>query len=211
VKLKADEKGQAFVEATILFPIMIMIFAALVLLSIYLPTRGALQRATQHAATAIATVESDTWIFFDENTMSHYWENNKDNLQNVYAALFSAMGDIQSIAESIVIEIEGRNLSSKGGDLTVQSQVIDHIVYKEIIVRATREFSIPLDLSFVSFPRTIPVTVTSTAVVQNVEEFVRNVDMAIDFSNFIFEKFGISDLTSNIGSSGAKIRSLLGW
>ena len=209
--MKTDEKGQAFVEATILFPIMIMIFAALVLLSLYLPARGALQRATQHAATAIATVESDTWIFFDEGKMEHYWEDNKDNLPNVYVALFSGMGDIQSIAESIVVEIEGRNLSSKAGDLTVQGHVIDRIIYKEIIVRATREFPIHIDLSFVSFPRTIPVTVTSTAVVHNGEEFVRNVDMAIDFGEFLFEQFGITDVSDSIGTSGARLRNILGW
>jgi len=209
--VKKDEKGQAFVEATILFPIMIMIFAALVLLSIYLPTRGALQRATQHAAVAIATVESDTWIFFDESAMSHYWENSKYNLPNVYVALFSGMGDIQALGESIVIDVEGRNLSSMAGELTVKSYVIDRIVYKEIIISATREFPIPIDLSFVSFPRAIPVTATSTAVVVSGGEFMRNVDMAIDFSDFIFEKFGLTNLSENIGTSGAKIRSLLGW
>lgn len=42
-----DDRGDAVVEATILFPIIIMIFAGLVLLSMYLPTRANLQRATQ--------------------------------------------------------------------------------------------------------------------------------------------------------------------
>ena len=68
----SDTSGDAVVEATVLFPIMIMIFAALVLLSIYLPARAVLQRATQFAATALANEASDTWLFFDESSMSYY-------------------------------------------------------------------------------------------------------------------------------------------
>lgn len=45
-----DVRGDAVVEATILFPIIIMVFAGLVLLAMYLPTRAALQQATQYAA-----------------------------------------------------------------------------------------------------------------------------------------------------------------
>lgn len=205
-----NEKGQAFVEAAILFPIMIMIFAALVLLSIYLPTRSALQRATQHAAAAIAAAESDTWLFFDESTMSFFWETNKANLENVYVALFSGM-DIQGIGENIVTETERGNLSMKAGTLTVNSDVFDRVLYKEVIITAEREFAIPIDLSFISFPQTISITATSIAVIQNGGEFVRNVDMAIDFVKYVTEKFGLTDLTDNISSAVERVRSLLRW
>ncbi|MCL2365923.1 MAG: pilus assembly protein [Oscillospiraceae bacterium] len=205
-----NEKGQAFVEAAIIFPIMIMIFAALVLLSIYLPTRGALQRATQNAATTIAVVESDTWLFFDASTMSFFRETNKSNLENVYVALFTTM-DVQDIGERIVTEIEGRNLSSKAGTLTVNSNVIDRVIYKEVVVEAKREFPIPIDLSFIQFPRTISIIVTSTAVVKNGAEFVRTVDMAVDFVQYITDRFGLTDLSGNISSAGTRVRSLLGW
>ena len=53
--LLRDTRGYAVVEATILFPIMMMIFAGLMLLAVYLPNRAVLQRATQYAATAMAT------------------------------------------------------------------------------------------------------------------------------------------------------------
>ena len=206
-----DERGQAFVEAAILFPIMIMIFAALVLLSIYLPTRGALQRATQYAATVISNEVSDTWLFFDEGSMSFYWESNKDNLQNVYAALFSGIGDIEARAKQIVIDIESRNLSSKAGQLSVESGVVDQLFYKEIVVKARREFTILIDLSFIGFTASIPITVASTAAINNGDEFMRNTDIAVDFSKFISEKFGISDLTANISSAGERVLSILGW
>ena len=39
-----NEEGYAVAEATILFPIILMTFAGLVLLSMYLPARAVLQR-----------------------------------------------------------------------------------------------------------------------------------------------------------------------
>ena len=205
-----DENGDAVVEAVIVFPIMIMIFAALVLLAIYLPSRASLQRATQYAATAIATERSDTWLFFDERTMSYYWETDKSRLPNVYVALFSGAGDVQEKGEDIVVDMEGRGISSKAGTLTVESYIVNRLVYKEVVVTAVREFTIPVDLSFVQFPSTISVEVTSTAVVQNGDEFVRNMDLAADFAKYLIEKFHLTNITEAISSFGGRVSSFLG-
>ena len=208
-----DENGDVVVEATILFPIMIMIFAALVLLSIFLPTRGALQRATQYAATAFATTSSDTWLYFDKSSMTFDWITNKADLENVYAALFSNR-DVLLFSEDVVTELEGKSLSSKTGQFSVDAYLANHIIYKEVIVTATREFTLPIDLnflSFIGFPQTIPVTVTSTAVIQNGDEFIRNVDIAVDFIEYLNEKFELSDISGSISTFGDKVKTLLGW
>ena len=206
-----DANGDAVVEATILFPVMILIFAALVLLAIYLPTRAALQRATQYAATAISTEQSDTWLFFDENSMSYYWETEKSRLDNVYAALFSGMGDAAAKGENIVVDIEGRGISSKAGDLTVDCHIVNRLVYKEVVVTASREFKMPLKMSVIGFPEALSITVTSTAVVQNGEEFIRNMDLAVDFIAYIGKKFGLTNISDTISSSWAKVESFMGW
>jgi len=206
-----DASGDAVVEATILFPIIIMIFAVLVLLAMYLPTRAALQRATQYAATVIATTSSDTWLSFDEKAMSYYWETDKARLKNVYVELFSGIDGVQSKSEAIVAEIEGQGISSKAGELSVVGDINNLLVYKEAFVTASREFKTPVNLSFVGFPETITVTVTSTAVVQNGDEFVRNIDLAVDFLEFVFEKFEITNISEAIGSFGGKVSSFLGW
>ena len=206
--IRTNTDGDAVVEATILFPVMIMIFAALVMLAVYLPTRAALQRATQYAATAIATEKSDTWLFFNENSMSYYWETDKYRLVNVYAALFSG-GDIGDKAEDIVNGVEGQGLSSKAGKLSVNGFINNMVVYSEVVITATREFEIPLNLSIIFFPRTLSVTVTSTAVVQNGDEFVRNIDLAADFTKYIDEKFGISKKLDSIGEYWQKSRQFL--
>lgn len=207
----SDKSGDAVVEATILFPVMTMIFAALVMLSIYLPSQAVLQRATQYAATAIATEISDTWLFFDETSMSYYRHNSKDSLKNVYTSLFTTDYDIEAKGEVIVAEMESRSISSKLGELTVDSQINNMFVYKEITITASREYPIPVDLSFIGFPKKLVVTAGSKAVVQNSDEFIRNVDMAIDFAGFISEKFGLNNVGNTISSFGDKVKSILGW
>ena len=210
-RLIKDCGGDAVVEAVIIFPVMIMIFSALVLLAIYLPTRGALQRATQFAATAISTGISDTWLYIEDGKAAYRWETNKENLSNVYVSLFSGTGDIQARSEELVNVIEGSSLSSKAGILKVDSIIINRVIYKEVVVTATREFEAPVDLSFIRFPKTIHVTATSTAVVQNGDEFVRTLDMAADFVEFATEKFGLSYIAGSISSLGSRISELFGW
>ena len=206
-----DAGGDAVVEATILFPIMTMIFAGLVLLSIFLPAQSVLQRATQYTATAIATEISDTWLFYDQSNMSYYWETNKNRLTNVYADLFTSRSGVQSKGEVITRNIESRSISSKAGQLSVVCYEDNKIIYREIVVTASREFPMPVDLSLIGFPKTITITATSTVAVQNANEFVWNIDLASDFAVYIIEKYELHDITGAIGSFGSKVASLLGW
>lgn len=183
----------AVVEATILFPIIMMIFAGLVLLAMYLPTRAVLQRATQYAATALATEQSDTWLQFDAGDMEYSWINSKSRLPNVYTALIGSFfkGDTAEKAQTIVKKAENTGLVHRAGELTVECEIHNYVIYKEIVVTATRTLPMPVDLSFVKFPTEIPITVTSTAVVQNGDDFIRNIDIAADFLTYLDEKYDL--------------------
>jgi len=205
-----DTKADAVVEATILFPVMTMVFAALVLLAVYLPAQSVLQRATQYAATAIATEISDTWLFYDESTMSYYREKDKNKLKNVYADMFSSAADIRVKGEDITINIESSGVSSKAGRLTVECTDDSNILYREIIITASREYPVPVDLSFIGFPDTITVTAASTVVALNAEEFVRTIDIASDFTGFIIDRYDLHDVEDSIGSFGRRVSPLLG-
>ena len=206
-----DCNGDAVVEATILFPIMILIFAALVLLSLYLPVQATLQRATQYAVTAIATEQSDTWLTFDDNSMSYGWFTHKSDLSNVYAELFSGSGNVQTRAETIVTYVEGRGISVKAGTLNVHAETVNRVIYKEVVVSATREIPVVINLSLIGFPSSISITAESRAVVQNGDEFVRNIDLAGDFVEFIADKFELDNVSEAISDFGTRIKSILGW
>lgn len=214
LSLWKDTRGDAVVEATILFPIIIIIFAGLVLLSMYLPTRAVLQRATQYAATAIATERSDTWLRHDPDTLQYYWENDRAQLGSVYGALLRALTgnnrDDEDNAAQTVINMDKKSVFKPAGELTVEYGVVNYVVYKEIVVTATRTIPVPVDLSFVNFPTEIPVTVTSTAVVQNGDEFVRNMDLARDLTVYLAEKFNLTEMFDGIRKLGGKFSGFLG-
>ena len=209
--LMADTRGDAAVEAAFLFPIIIIICAALVLLSIYLPLRAAMQRSTQFAATAIATERSDTWIRFDPKTLGCYWLDNRDQLGNVYGSLIGALTgnnrDDEDNARQAVINMENRNIVKPQNKLTVEYGVVNYILYKEIVVTATRTIPLPVNLSFVGMPKEVRLVVTSTAVVVNGDEFIRNMDLAVDVMD---ELFNIRDIFSSLGKICDKFNKFLG-
>lgn len=184
--------GDVIVEATILLPIIFMTFAGLVLLSLYLPGRAVLQRATQYAANGLAAAHSDTGITFSADGYS-----TSTDYENVYAALFSTDIDGDEVLRMVQDYCDSA-LIVDSGTLSVECGVTNYIIYKEIYVTATQSIPSPVNLSFVGFPDTIDLTVTSTAVVQNGDEFVRNMDLAGDFIDYLATKAGI-DLPAAMG------------
>lgn len=211
-RLKQDTKGDAVVEAAFLFPIMTLIMAALVLVSIYLPAQALLQWSTQYAATALAVEMSDTWLSYSTDNMAFYLISDKADLTNVYTSLFEHDdGTISAKGELIAEVMESQGVSARSGSLTVSCHLNNALIYKEIIVEARREFPMPVNLSIIGFPDTITVTGLSTAVVQNGDELIRNVDMATDFAQFLAEKFNLTGIADAISSFGGQVKDLLGW
>lgn len=210
-----DKNGYAVVEAAILFPIIIMIFASLVLLAIYLPSRAVLQRATQYAATAIATERSDTWVSFDPSGMRYGWLNSRSELDNVYTSLFRSVlnngrRDEADEARQIVSNVERQGFFKPAGSLDVEFGVVNYVLYKEVVVTATRTIPSPVDLSLIGFPNEIPIRVTSTAVVQNGDEFVRNIDLAVDFVEYLDERYELSEVFRGVSELCNTFNEFLG-
>jgi len=189
-----------------------------VILAFYLPQRAMLQRATQFSANAIATEMSDTWMYFDANAMAPGRYANHSSLRSgkggVYVTLFksifnSGTGGAESIAESMDRSENIPIISN--GDLTVECSLVNYVVYKEIIVTATRTIPVPF-LTTIKFPETIDLVVTSKAVVQNGDEFIRNVDIAVDFLAYLRNRFpdSVGKVFDKAGELGSKISDFFG-
>ena len=113
-------------------------------------------------------------------------------------------------AEQTVINMEQKGVLKPTGELTVEYGIVNYIIYKEIVVTATRTITMPVDLSFVMFPNEIDITVTSTAVVQNGDEFVRNMDLAADFMVYIAEKYELEETFDAVKELCGKFGDILG-
>ena len=217
-----NSDGFAVVEATFAFPIMFMIFLALVMLAFYLPQRAMLQRATQFAATAVATEMSDTWVYYDAESLQYRRYDDHAALRSgkggVYVALFNSVFNNNTggaeTAETIIRNVDKKeNLPMiANGGLNVECELKNYIVYKEIVVTATRSIKVPVDFSVIQFPDTIDLVVTSRAVVANGDEFIRNVDIAVDFIYWVADELDIDlkGIFSNISEAGENISGLFG-
>lgn len=208
-KFAKDTNGDAVVEAAILFPIMIMIFAALVLLAMYLPQRMILQEAAQYTAMVIATETSDTYIAFDDN--GNRIEKTPDN---VYAALFKGIfgsGDPQDHVEQIANHMAQNAIFPVTSEIVADVKVKNYIVYKEITVTLSQTVPMPVDLSFIGFPTELELVQQASAVVQNGDEFVRNIDIAKDMVVWLDSKLGISQSLSGALSKIKVVTDFFGF
>jgi hypothetical protein len=210
--------GFAVVEAIFVFPVMFMVFFALVLLAFYLPQRAMLQRSTQHAATVIAVELSDTWVYYDveSQTYGRYESHSalRDAKGGVYVSLFNSIfGGNEGDAVTTVMKVdETENIPIiQNGDLSVAYKINNYVIYKEVVVTAKRSIGVPVDFSFIEFPDTIDLIVTSKSVVQNGDEFVRNIDMAVHFVKWAEEKYPkVGKVFDKIKEAGKKISGFFG-
>lgn len=212
-----EQKGMIVVQATILFPIIIMILFALIILSMTLPTRAVLQNIAQETATAMAIQRSDTWVNYGKDTNGnyvYYVETDKSNLTNVYVSVLSSFftEDSSKITEVVTDKYDDTKIIYKfNGDLEVEVGVINCVIYREIIVSVTKNIDLMINLEFINFPTKIPVSATAMATVQDSDELIRNVDMVVNVVKDIDEEYGISTKFEKVTEIGSKFTNFLGW
>ena len=188
--------GFAIIEATPVFPTMFMVFLCLILVAIYLPQRAMLQRATQLAATAIAAEMGDTWVNYDSETLSYRRYSSFGQLpgfKKVYTGLFNSnTSEMASKALAVVRKADAaENLPLiANGELTVKCDIVNYLIYKEIVVTSTRVITVPVNFAFIRFPEVIELSVTAKATVKDGDGFVRNVDMGVSFLAWLQYYFG---------------------
>ena len=202
-RLWQDTSGDAIVEATFLFPLIILVFAALVILSMYLPTQASLQRVTQVAATAVATEMSDTWLTYNQNSLEYVTLSGRHNLPSVYSGIFNLN---RGMYEGKAVTIANNALQKNIGARLVTPQFSCTIrgfgAYKEVTVTATQSVPISrvVNLTIIGFPASLDMVVSSSAVVIDGDEFIRSLDLALDFKDSVLGLFGnITDLISRFG------------
>lgn len=196
-----DTRGDAFVvEAVFLFPIASLLTLFLVLLSSYLPQRLILQDAAQFVATALASEASDTSVSFD--TQGNFMQRSGNDLSNVYVATFNdvfgrSLSGMEARAVSIAESLLSGSVLVSDGELVATCTSKNYVIYQEITVTLTREITYPIDFSLIGVPETFTITQSAKAVVQNGDEFVRNIAIATDITKWVDKKFGISEAVAS--------------
>ena len=196
-KLKSlwiDSSAMSVVEATIILPFVFMTFAALALLSMYLPQRAILQEAAQYAATMLAPERSDVAYRFDDHTMQIYdhWDfqlhnsfadvlmGTYDTNRNFWSRSFSWFKnteDWQKRVDDIVKHKLANSISFTNAPVSTEVVFQQTLLYSEIVVTVSQEIPLPINLSFIGIRDSfIRIECSARAYVPDGDGFIRTVD-----------------------------------
>lgn len=179
------------VEATIVFPVIILITVAMIFAGMYIHSKLVLQYAVQKAATAVAIEHSDLYVRFDDAKLQYTENENKKHYFSKLRDLFLPKNREARIAK-LVENIYGNSLAMKG-NLSVESKTKNYVVYKEFFVRGTIEYEFAINLSLIGIPRTFQITAQAKTVVQNPDDFIRTLDLGIELTDKLLERLGVKE------------------
>jgi len=217
-KIWHDTSGDALVEATILFPIMVMVFAALALLAMYLPQEANLERAVQFAASSLAPENADMGYGYDENGLAVVWDFDLHNTyqdfftgtytgknSNVYfkminwvitAGALASDKHLQERADAIVQSVMASSIMARSFPIEVECTVRRGLIYSDIEITATQTIKMPVNLSFIGFPEEILIAKSAKCMVLDGDGFLRSADDAVALEDIARRVSDVVDFVS---------------
>lgn len=212
-----NERGAMFVEASFVFPIMILIIIAMYYASIMTYERAALQSGVESTALLYKNSYTDDYIDMatnvtgsKENDMVSYSDltTKKDvTFNNPYDCIFMSNDDTveQTLKNGLFKSITGYLFWGNTLDISVSHE--NYIIYRKVTVTATETVKLPLDFSIIGLPNEYNISATATAMVNNTDEFMRDTDLVMNAVKQTklwaqISKFGqkISDLYNKLTS-----------
>ena len=179
-----DERGLAIVEATILLPVCIIMVAAVYYASVFM-----CQKANMAYKREGQTIDADGSSYTTPTELFPY---------RFFGFAFDS-GDFESFFRSMV----GYMFFDTGDNITITSKSHNYIIYKTITANATQEVKPAISLSLVGVPNSFTLTVTGEAVVTDADDFIRNVDFAVD----LVSDTKLGELAGNVAEKAESLYS----
>lgn len=186
-EMQSDQKGVAYVEATILLPICFLIVVALYYAAIFMCQKANLQANVQNTLIYYKNVDSDTYVTA-ESQMSYTSGTNTesavgssyDTPTKLFPYRFFWMEFSASDFESFFDSMCGYMFFDDGDDVELTVTSHNYVVYKTIEATATQTVKPAVSLSLIGIPDSLVITVSGTAIVNNADDLIRNIDFAVD-------------------------------
>ena len=216
-QLHNNEKGAMFVEASFVFPIMILIIIAMYYASIMAYERAALQSGVESTALLYKNSYSDDYIDIGSNVTASKEEDmvSYDNLNTQESLKFNNPYDCIFMTKDGTVKATLNNGLFKsitgylfwGNTLNVEVNHENYIVYKKVSITATETAKLPLDFSIIGLPNEYKISATATAMVNDTDEFIRDTDLVMNVVKRTKLWQSISKFGEKIGSLYNKLTS----
>ncbi len=189
-RLIKEENGTVIVEATLLLPFCMIMIIALFYAAIFMCQKANLQANVQNALIYYKNINTDTYIEaksdmdFGGGTGMITAEGSRFSGPTYrFPYRFLSMKLDESPFERFFRSMYKYMFFDDGGNIKFESKKTNYIIYKEISVTATQTVTPAINLAMVGAGNEIEIIVTGRAVVSDGDDFIRNVDFAIDIFN----------------------------
>ena len=208
---KKKERGSVEVEATFIFPIMILCIILLLYLSLIMYQRANLQATLETSLMYYKNTLTDTFVIRNGEMDYQYAENSyigngndyvvegpkspyrlieedyrsNEYLEEKFRTYFDSVATNMLFDENITTTFDYKNF----------------ILLKEIEVTAKQEIEIPIDLSILGLENKYVISATARVVAVDHEDTVRNIDYVI----YIVEKTKVGDFIKDVMGKGKDV------
>ena len=182
IKFTKDNNAMAVVEATILFPIIIMTFIAFILLAVYLPTSVAVGRSAAKAAVIVSASQSDLGYTYNTADNTAGIDFDRIRSENVYVKMFTSDFDRSEELGMDILEkyVNEAFFAGTGTQLTVRIDPHDKRFF--VLVQAEQTMKMPFNFPILPFSNEFTVKATRRAMIRDTDEFIRNMDIVYDLT-----------------------------
>lgn len=186
-QLIKSEKGTAIIEATMLFPFCILMVIALYYAAIFVCQKANLQANVENTLIYYKNVYSDTYV--QASAEMAYQQNGtiSEGKGSSYASptyeqpyRFLGMKFDNAKFESFFRSMCGYMFFDTGSNIKLTTSTKNYVVYKEIKATATQTVKPAVSLAMVGAPDAMEISCTSTVVISDADDFIRNTDFVFD-------------------------------
>lgn len=188
--LLKEEKGLAVIEATLLLPFCMIMVMALYYAAIFMCQKANIQANVQNALVYYKNVETDTYV--EASDKMAYVKTDKTvsaeggsygDAEYLFPYRFIGMGFDKNSFTRFFRTMCGYmffDTDTEISNIEVETHAANYVVYKEITATVRQTVRPAVSLAMVGAPDSMVISCTSSVVVSNADDFIRNTDFVID-------------------------------
>ncbi len=182
---RKSEQGTAMLEATLMLPFCMIMIVGVLYAALYLCQKANIQSNLETALIYYKAAESDTYVHaraqmeYGGGGLEAVGSNMGEiKYLNPYRFFFMEFkeGNYTNFFRSIC----GHMFFDTGDNVEIHAEKHNYVFYKTIEAEARQTVKPPINLSLVGGPDEMTIIVTGEVVVNDGDDFIRNVDFAID-------------------------------
>ncbi len=183
----SGEDGHVIVEATIIFPIAIIMVIALFYAAIFLCQRANLQANLNNAIIYYKNIQSDTYLEQPGTDMTYMVSSDTKKGGTQYSGqtgvripyrkfFIDDRAEDKTEFDKFFRKMAGTMFFDTGDNVETTLDSVNYVIYQELIATVKQTVSPAISLEMVGIDNEMTITASASAVISDGDNFVNNVD-----------------------------------